>query len=102
MIYVFIYLIIYSISIYDRVHFICVGCMLGSEKWLDFKTHENFDFCILTLHYWENKKLRTIWFHSYVGYKTESNKGTSNKNKQKPKDIDDITVVTRRKEVGEL
>ena len=30
------------------------------------------------------KNLRTIWFHSYVWYKTESNKRTNRKNKQKP------------------
>ena len=42
-----------------------------------------------------DRKLGAIWFHSYVGYKAESNKWTNKKNKQKFIDTDNGMVVTR-------
>ena len=45
---------------------------------------------------------RTIWFQSYVGYKTESKKWTNKKNKQKFRDTDNCIVVTIGKGDGEV
>lgn len=43
----------------------------------------------------DRKKLRTVWFHLYVDYTTESNKYTTQTTTQ----TDNCLVVTRRKRV---
>ena len=45
----------------------------------------------------KQKKSRTIWFHSHVGYKTKGNKWSNKANKQKLIDTDNSRVVTRGK-----